>query len=171
MPIARYYAPDGAYAICVYTGIIDRATIRDHLVDHVADPLHRATMPEISDLRNIEDLQLDFGSMRGVVREKNDAYRVQKTISVFAPGDVAFGVARIYQSLAEADGGIQVSVFRTEAETLAFHDFAAESIAELLKGCVAREVREQPTAATLDPEASVDDDLLPKRRLSGSVIP
>ncbi|SMX50382.1 hypothetical protein [Maliponia aquimaris] len=147
MSIDRYYMRDSSLVVSVFSGVICRTSISQHLASHLGDPLYRPDMHEIADLSDIEDLQLDFGNMRSVVREKNTSYSYRKTVSVYAPGDLAFGYARIYQNLAEADDGIQAEVYRTEKETLGFHGLSDPSIGCLIARCVARHADVLPDAA------------------------
>ncbi|MBV2361385.1 hypothetical protein KUH32_16595 [Thalassococcus sp. CAU 1522] len=155
MPIFSHYKPDKSLVIRRLVGAVDLGAIVRSLADHVADPLYDPDMAEIADLGRLEDLQLDFHAMRSIVRTKDKIYGVRKTVSVYAPGDVAFGMARMYQSLAEIDAGVRAVVSRTEAEALAVHNLGAGSLRELLDDCVARPCPPGPDSGEPDMRTSI----------------
>jgi hypothetical protein len=107
------------------------ATLNAMRADPLADPGHQYFV----DFSRVAHFDVDFGRMLshvGRLARQAPQRRDNSRTALFAPGDVAFGVARMYQST--GDGTLQhaVGVFRRRAEAFSFlgiadrPDFAIE---------------------------------------------
>lgn len=94
-----------------------------------------AWLPEIVDLSTVTQSDLDFQSIRGVVRITCETARPLaegKKIALFSPGDLLFGLSRIHTALVEMSGTqVESAVFRTESELLDWLGRPERSFAEL----------------------------------------
>jgi hypothetical protein len=103
----------------------------------VSDPDYLPGRPELIDLSRVEDIDIDFNRMRRVLRMVNEQapeVQVHTLTAIWAPTDMIFGLGRMYQQLAEMAEGIEVVVFREEAEVLDALSLPFESVAALLAG-------------------------------------
>ena len=139
MPVNRHYLPDSSLSICVYSGVLDADTILRNLRDHVNDPLYRPTMAELADLSGVTRFDLEYASLARVASGMTGLYTAPKTLSIFAPGDVAFGIGRMYAALCRQSGPLRAHVHRTEAEALAQHRITDMSLSAILAGCIRRD--------------------------------
>ena len=109
MPLQQAFRPDQNLVYSRIAPTLDADTLRRWAIDTFRDPRYRAAMRELLDLRGVRDVapDLGFGSVRSI-------YQIQRTwianlrgrapIVLVAPGDLIFGLARIYASLASQDG-------------------------------------------------------------------
>ena len=91
--------------------------------------------PDLCDFSGLEALDADFNQIWSALNMVNavEGKEKDKTHTViYAPSEIAYGSARMYQSLAEYEGGVKVTVCRTEAETLAVLNLDFPSIDDLL---------------------------------------
>jgi hypothetical protein len=90
---------------------------------------------QLCDFSHIEGLDADFNSIwsaLSMMNASNISLGFKPQCVIYAPSDVAFGYARIYQSLAEYEDGIQVTVCREEIEAMTSLDLASLTMEELL---------------------------------------
>ena len=93
-------------------------------------------MIKLTNLSGVTDITLDFGH---VLRHQNrmaghyDRQQVLTEQFIIAPTDLAYGMTRMYQSLAEGRIPLmRLHLFRSEAEALAAMGRKETSIAQLL---------------------------------------
>lgn len=93
------------------------------------------------DLSEVQRFDADFGAISSLVSWKTNRLHpvpAGTLCVIFAPGDVAFGMARMYQSVADDSLPFDIRVTRSEAEALAELGDPASSIGDLLKADTAR---------------------------------
>lgn len=135
MPIE--YAISHDLDLC-YARHVGKITLDDYLENwatYVADPDYRAGRPEILDLSRALLVDLGLEHARRLLSEVNaqgGGTPVRTVTSVWAPSDLAFGISRMYESLASMVDGIEVFVTRSEREALDRLGLTHGSIAELL---------------------------------------
>lgn len=131
MPI-RYEIDTAAHRVTTtYTGLItpeeNLAAYRAYLDDPAANPAY----DYLIDLSDIIDIESDFPRVQYMVARLAPLYanRAPNALTaIFAPGDIAFGVARMYQSLNSVEGFENVSIFKTMAEATAWLDGKTHAI-------------------------------------------
>ena len=102
---------------------------------YLSDVNYRPGRTELIDLSRVTQADAGFRSIWSALNTVNGQLpgATIGTRTVFiAPGDVVFGLARIYQTLAENAGGIRVEIFRGEAEALAALGLPFDTVADLL---------------------------------------
>ena len=78
--------------------------------------------PELIDTSEMIDFDVDFHKMRRLLRIVNSQsalHGIQTNTVVFCPNDFVYGLAHMYQQLAELDVSIKVELYEKEADALA----------------------------------------------------
>ena len=126
---ARYeIRPESGLLLTTFSGVV---TGREFIALYRSifdDPAWRAGIDEFADLRDVTRLDVDRRALDEVHTLTRRAYRdadVGFRTAVIAPSDLSFGVARIYEAVAE-DGPENVSVFRSADEGRAWLGVWAE---------------------------------------------
>lgn len=134
MPIEYSISLDLDIQVARWWGKVDISEYRTMFAAYLQDRNYRLGRPELCDLSGVTELDADFAriwSVLTMVNEQANGAPVSTHCVIFAPHDTIFGLGRMYQSLAENAGGVQVQVVRTEAEALAAMGLPGESIADL----------------------------------------
>ena len=106
-------------------GRVSSSDITDTFSKYAADLDFRPMDDQLADLSEVTEIDIDFDQMRNVLRNVNTVYQPFPTptrISFYAPSDLTFGMARMFQQLAEQQEGANAFVSRTQAEALACLD-------------------------------------------------
>ena len=88
-----------------------------------ADKRYCRTMTVFEDLRGVRILEVDYDYVSIFGRELCDYYGdcpATVKFGICAPGDLAFGLGRMFQTLVSDFGKLDVGVFREVGETLDF---------------------------------------------------
>ncbi|MBY4894690.1 hypothetical protein KUL25_18170 [Rhodobacteraceae bacterium N5(2021)] len=118
-----------------WTGVVDFDTVMGGLAAVRNDENYRPGRPRLVDASRITEIDMDYGLLRAMVREKTGTgdHSIDESVSaVYAPGDVVFGVTRMVQTMMEIAGGARIDVFRVERDALASLGLGHESFADLL---------------------------------------
>lgn len=107
------------------------AEFRESYARFMQDSDYAYGLRQLCDFADFEDMDVGMpeiwsalgmvnGPERAKLRESGpDAPDRERTQCViYAPGDTAYGIGRMYQSLAEYEGAIEVHICRSEAEAL-----------------------------------------------------
>ncbi|MEJ6390876.1 hypothetical protein [Gymnodinialimonas ulvae] len=119
-----------------WSGAVNYDQFQANFVRYLQDANYRAGRPELIDLAAVTSIDINFNLVRSMVRQVNEQApgKIVNTRSIiYAPDETAFGIGRMYQTLAEISGGTQVEVFRTEREAMDALELPHESIAHLLR--------------------------------------
>ena len=134
MPMEYAFCSTPPLALVRYRGRIDPQVIIRSFQRYVEHPLYAPGMDELADLSQLTEIDLDYTTMRAVLKSVNAVYTRLPTrtrISFFAPEDVGFGMARMFEQLAGLQNGARAFVSRTEAEALAALDRPERRIADV----------------------------------------
>lgn len=115
-------------------GDVEVGEYRDIFAAYLQDKNYVKGRPELCDFSALTNLDADFTriwSILTMVNAQDPTGSVDTQCVIYAPHETTYGLARMYQSLAENAGGVQVSVFRDEAEVLAHLKLPGTSIADL----------------------------------------
>lgn len=137
MPIEYAISIELNLKITRWRGEVDIGEYRDLFAAYLEDENYRLGRPEICDFSAMTNLDADFAriwSVLTMVNAQAGGAHVNTRCVIYAPDDTTYGLARMYQSLAENANGVQVAVFREEAEVLAHLDLPGTSLADLRKG-------------------------------------
>lgn len=104
-----------------WEGNIDLCENREGFTAYLRDKDYVLNRSELCDLSRVTTLDADFKRIWSVLTMVNNqagGAQVSTQCAIYAPADVMFGLARMYQSVAESADGIRVAVFRDQAEAL-----------------------------------------------------
>lgn len=116
-------------------GDIDFDDFEQNFRNYLIDAHYRPGRPELIDLSQIMQFDINFNLVRSMLRQVNaqaPAQVVHTPTVIYSPRDTIYGIGRMYQSLAENAGGIRVEVFQTERDVLRSLGLEHRSIADLL---------------------------------------
>lgn len=134
MPIDYAISIDLNVAIARWTGAVVIEEYREMFAAYVQDPNYTPGRPKICDFSGMTTLDADFARIWSVLTMANshEVPGAPTTVCVtYAPDETNYGLARMYQSLAENAGGIQVAVYRHEAGVLGHLKLPGQRISEL----------------------------------------
>lgn len=134
MPIEYSVSPELNLMHARWWGDVEVGEYRDVFAAYLQDKNFLKEERELCDFSGITNLDANFTRIWSILTMVNSAvevgpFNLQQVI--FAPHDTVFGQARMYQSLAENAGGVQVWIFREEAEVLAHLKLPGETIGGL----------------------------------------
>ncbi|MBM2838107.1 MAG: hypothetical protein HW415_732 [Deltaproteobacteria bacterium] len=103
------------------TGILTDGELLEHKQKIVRDPDFRPGMRELSDVRNVEQIDITSeGVQRFVAQDADDVLLLRNhRIAIVAQEDVVFGMARMYAMMTEKYLG-DVMVFRDMEDAIAW---------------------------------------------------
>lgn len=135
MPVAFCTCLELDVVYALWSGHMDADTRRQNFDNYVNDAYYRPGRPEFIDLSAI--ISSDFDMQRAQIllhqiKSKGTPDLVHTHRVIFAPGDVPYGCARMFQSLAEALQNGHVEVFRNEQRALQALTLPCDTIADLL---------------------------------------
>ena len=122
MPIRYSISADFDLLMTRWTGEIDIDECRDGYAAYLEDENYVIGRRELCDFSGATRLDADFSRIWSILNLRNrdgSGFQAKPLHVVLAPHETIFGMARIYQSLAENAGGVRVEVFRTATEVLA----------------------------------------------------
>lgn len=134
MPINCAISIDLNIAHVRWSGCVNLTEFRELFAVYLADENYIPGRPELCDFSEFTDMAADFHqiwSALSMVNAPEKLSTVKTQCVIYAPNDSAYGLARMYQSLAEYEGGVQVTVFREEAEALAALNLTHSTIDEM----------------------------------------
>lgn len=123
MPLRHWILRDQSLALIEYHGVLTASEVIADFAAYRRNALFRPGLPELADLSRLTDVDLDYSQMRRLVSHVNRTYSASKTrtlISFFAPEDVPFGMARMFEMVADGQSGVRAQVHRSEADALAY---------------------------------------------------
>ena len=122
MPVYPTIIPDLDLAVVRYQGTISLADIQRAFGEYISHTLYRPGRTEIGDLSGVTRVDIDFGAMtilRNQLIEHHMSLGVRTDCHLIAPNDLAFGMARMFQTLSDAtEGNLSVRVHRSPDELL-----------------------------------------------------
>lgn len=137
MPISYKILPGQMITYVHYTGIIDADDVVRAANANAEDPNFAPGAIELIDLREIDEFDMSYRTMSNMIYrlgKQHDLHGPPAEELLLADNDVAFGMARMFESIVELAGGPPVTVVRSEAEALLRLGRPERSVAELLAG-------------------------------------
>jgi hypothetical protein len=122
--------------VAEWSGHITMADWRTTFERYLADAHYRPGRTELIDLSGVTHLDAGFHAIWGALNSVNaqqPGTTVRTRTLIIAPGDVVFGLGRMYQTLADNADGIRVEIHRDPADALAALGLAFASVPELLQ--------------------------------------
>ena len=122
MPITYRIFPEADILYADWVGVLSVAEITENFRSYVRDPLYRAGRPELIDLTRLENVRFQFRDATAFLSEVNaqpfPAEGGTHTV-VLAPGKVAWGLSRMFGTLASLRKGIRMESHHSEMAALA----------------------------------------------------
>ena len=132
MPAFYVILKEPALLVSRYTGCLTSGDVLDTLTRYLDDPRYDPAHSHLVDLRQATEFDIDFGRMMRLATRLEPFYTRRAPgarSAILAPQDVAFGVARMYQSLVGERMQNEVGVFRQPEAAAAFLGIAPDSAA------------------------------------------
>ena len=102
-----------------------------------SDARYEKSMRVFEDLRNLETVDFDYNRVRSLgqsVAKRFTGYSVVIRTAHYAPGDLAFGIARMFQTILSDSQNLDIGVFRDFDEAVDFLGLPEEARAMLRTG-------------------------------------
>ena len=121
MPLTYRIDPARRLVLTHATGVLTDADLLAHKERLVRDPAFDPGMWQLSDIRNIERLDVTAVGVQAMVDHDNSnaARRRGHRLALVVPADEAFGMARMYQLMHHSEEE-NIGVFRTMGEAEAW---------------------------------------------------
>lgn len=117
------------------TGIMRGKVIMAYIKGVLEDPDYQAGLLEFIDLSGVSEWQLSLAEIEHVTHfdsiDMSPIKKIAKT-GIYAPTDIAFGMARMYQSLAERYHA-HICISKQMQEVVRYLGFSMEDLADLIK--------------------------------------
>jgi len=121
MPIAYRIDPERQLVLTHAWGVLTDADVLAHKGKLLRDAAFDPRMPELSDIRTIERLDVTAAGVRAMVA--HDSVHAPRSpgrrLALVVPMDEAYGMARMYELMSQREDS-RVGVFRTFAEAEAW---------------------------------------------------
>ncbi|QXT39639.1 hypothetical protein [Gymnodinialimonas ceratoperidinii] len=134
MPIKFSTCLERNFLFAQWSGVVTFEQILEVFDAYRNDVHYVPGRAEFVDLSEVDDLDVNFRLMQSLLREVNNqapGVQVKTHTVIYAPNDVIFGLARMYETLAELAEGIEVYAFTDESEALAHAGLPYDTIAEM----------------------------------------
>lgn len=121
MPQSFVLHPDLNLIVMRYSGHVTLDDLRDAFAESVTDPRYRPGMMELGDFSGATETQIGFAEIMAIAERVRMAYRQypsQILVAHYAPSEIAFGMARMYQTIMNDVENLNLGLFRTIPETL-----------------------------------------------------
>lgn len=123
MPVSYEIRADLNRLYIRYSGVVTRDEVAQAIGEFAADPAARPGLLQFADLSDVADIDMSFNEIFGLARAAADLARQLGAPVVgafFAPDDLSFGMARIYESLSESHQFLTIRAFREKPEAMAW---------------------------------------------------
>ena len=135
MPITYRIFPEADILYADWVGVLSVFEVTEKFRSYLADPLYRAGRSELIDLTRLENVRFQFRDATTFLSEVNaqsfPAEGGTHTV-VLAPGNVAWGLSRMFGTLASLRKGIRMESHRGEEAALAALRRPERSVAAFL---------------------------------------
>lgn len=128
--------PERMLLLARFSGTYSTADGNELVENFLNAPPDTASYRHLYDLSGVEVFDADFGTISFMVSSKTSRFSDiprGTACAILAPGDIAFGMTRMYQSISEDVLPFDMMIFRTEAQALAALGQSEATIAALLQ--------------------------------------
>ncbi len=123
MPARYSVHPEINVVFIRYEGTVETEEVVDAYKAYCESAQYDAAYNHLIDMSGATTLNIDFARMIFLVSRISALSTLRATgckTALFAPGDVQFGVGRMYQSIAEVKVDFEIGVFRASDESVTF---------------------------------------------------
>lgn len=125
MPVDHAVHPEFNIVLVVFRGLVTAQenvdAVREYRSGPRYDPMHHVLM-DLAECRFPDDFFAQMREMSERLRHHYVARDPRSVTSIYAPGNVAYGMGRLYKTSVNPNAPYRVEVFRTQAEALRFAD-------------------------------------------------
>tara|TARA_R100000750_G_scaffold45209_1_gene30354 strand:+ start:3617 stop:4120 length:504 start_codon:yes stop_codon:yes gene_type:complete len=135
VPVTFKVLPEINLVLSWFRGDVSTAQHIASFQAYAADPLFDGKQHVLVDMSDCTLESSYFDDMQRLAYQMKSYYSVRdlsSKTSAYAPGDVAYGMSRMYQSITEGNSPWAFGVFRTRHEAIAFVDIQPGSAQEAL---------------------------------------
>lgn len=119
MPVTYRILPERGFILIRFHAVYGTSDGKAAITAVTADARYDRHQVHLIDLRDVTRFDATFADMQAMVRWKcnrfSDALDGSRSV-IIAPGDIAFGMARMYQQIADGVLPMRIDVVRTHAE-------------------------------------------------------
>lgn len=122
MPLRVWVDADTHVRFAVASGVLSKSDVLEHYGAVLADPAYDPALDMVFDCTAVEHIDVEPGTVKHISELVARADRaippgVRPRVAIVAPGDAAYGMARMYQAYREVQQAQRVyRVYRTAAE-------------------------------------------------------
>lgn len=140
MPTQTVIIPEINLTITRWYGHITLDDMVQSHRDYMSDPAYLVGRPHLYDVSDVALPEINPDGLTKYISlvDRQDFGPDGVDVTVFAPTDILYGLARQYQSIVQSRSPINVQVFRDEAEALANVGQSGQRIKSLLSGQIDR---------------------------------
>lgn len=134
MPFKQAILPDQHAVFTQFTGCTTLAELRDSYARYLEDPAYTPGQTQIFDFEEIDDVDMDYPQVAALVAMTYASYAAQPMIThaaIYAPGDVAFGMARMFELAYGENPHYRILVTRSPREALDWSGYPQLNMDEL----------------------------------------
>lgn len=134
VPTRTVIRADLDLAITRWSGHITLDEMVQSHEDYLSNPNYRVGMPHLFDVSDIDFPEIEHATIEKYVSvvSQQDFGPDGVSVTIFAPTDILYGLARQYQAIAESRSPIKAQVFRDETEAVASVGQAGQTISRLM---------------------------------------
>ncbi len=136
MPIHFHTSLDLDLAYSRWSGRVTVAAWRASFESYRKDAYFRPGRTKLNDLTAVTDMDADFNSLWSVLDRVNWHLRehdVRTRVVLIAPGELVYGLARIFHSLSQNADGLEVELHRDAPSALAALGLPFDCVDDLLE--------------------------------------
>ena len=134
MPFDQIVLPDRNALFARASGRITLQDIRDSYARYLDDPAYIPGQTQIFDFEDVVDVDMDYPQMTALVAMTYASYAAQPMIThaaIYAPDDIAFGMARMFELAYGENPHYRILVTRSAREALDWSGYPQLIIDEL----------------------------------------
>jgi hypothetical protein len=135
MPFSSSLFRDPDLLVIRFSGHVTLAETRKVFTVAMRPPIHCGSMPGLVDLGGLVSTDAGFTDVLAIRDGLAEAFHGKPRpilIAILASGGTGFGMARMFQTLAEEIPGVHVEIFDSLDAALGFHELDAAAFPELL---------------------------------------
>ncbi|MEZ5714413.1 MAG: hypothetical protein R3D85_04130 [Paracoccaceae bacterium] len=114
MPVEYEIQNDGAFVLARYWGAVSGQEVAELFRRYQADPEFRLDRPHLADVSGVTASDAGFAEVFSLFSMFARFYATSDCplrVAIYAPADLTFGIARIFQNLAESSDRIETAIF------------------------------------------------------------
>lgn len=114
---------DGAFVLARYWGAVSGLEVAEMFRRYQADPDFQIDRPHLADVSGVTESDAGFAEVFSLFSMFARFYATSDNplrVAIYAPADLTFGIARIFQNLAEGSDRIETAIFKEMDEAHAW---------------------------------------------------